>query len=359
MKAFGGAIAGLLALMIVVVMMMSGGTSEKPVPAVCVPGGSSQGVPNGWGPELDNASKVAGIPASVLAAQLEAESGWNPQATSPVGAQGMGQFMPGTWATWGNGGDPFDPIAAIGAQGRFMGDLYKRAQVMVKGTSTDPVSLALAGYNAGWGAVEQFNGIPPYAETQSYVAKILVGAQKYAGEGSTAPANCSQAGTAGEDDDLPWGQGPIDVPSPIGMYTRECVDFALFRVNQVLGWKTGQPWKITNATFRGDGVLLGSANTPGVNQSWLTGWQVKGWPTGSEPKPGAVVFYGPQSDNPYGHVAIVKSVNSDGTFVEEGYNIDMDGSGPNHRYYTRNMANSEPARFLYIPAEPTPKNEGR
>lgn len=363
-KAFGGAIGGLLALIVVVVMMMSGANPpEQQMPVFCMPAGGSKAVPNGWGPEVDKAAAVAGIPASVLAAQLEAESGWDPQSASSAGAQGLAQFIPGTWATWGNGGDVFDPIAAIGAQGRYMGDLHHRAKDLVKDTGTDPVSLALAGYNAGWGAVELFGGIPPYEETRNYVATIMLGAQKYVGEESTeVVSSCSPAPEVGEGNDLPWGHGPIDVPSPIGMFTRECVDFALFRVNQALGWKTGEPWKTTNSTFRGDGVLLGSANTPGGDQSWLTGWQVKGWPTGRVPTPGAVSFYGPTKDNAYGHVAIVKSLNNDGTFVEEGYNIDMDGSGPNHSYYTRNMSSLEPTMFLYIPgdftAKPAPKNEG-
>jgi len=364
MKVVGGAVGGLLALLLLVVMMMSGGPGQQAATAACLPGGSAQGVPNGWGPAVDAAAKSDGLPASVLAAQLEAESGWNPKIASPVGAQGLAQFMPGTWATWGNGGDVLDPVAAIGAQGRFMGDLYRRAQDLAKGTSLDPVGLALAGYNAGWGRVQEFHGIPPFGETQDYVTKILGSAKKYAGAASTAPAStCSQAGTAGEGDDLPWGHGPVDVPSPIGMFTRECVDFSLFRVNQELGWTSGQPWKITNSSFRGDGVLLGSANTPGA-QNWLTGWQVKGWPTGHEPKPGAVVYYAPGvggSDSSYGHVAVVKSVNGDGTYVEEGYN---GNPAPNdHQYYTRTNQNSTPSMFLYVPTDAaktaTPTNEGR
>ncbi|KHL01747.1 transglycosylase SLT domain-containing protein [Sinomonas humi] len=358
MKAVGGAIGGLLALLVFVVMMMSGSPDPQSASAVCAPGGSAQGVPNGWGPAVDAAAKTAGLPSSVLAAQLAAESGWNPKATSPVGAMGLAQFMPETWKTWGNGADVLDPVSAIGAQGRFMGDLYRRAQAMAKGSSLDPVSLALAGYNAGWGAVEQFHGVPPYGETQDYVAKILDSAKKYAGAGDSAVAACSQAGAAGDGDDLPWKNAPTwvqvgaDNPaarSPLGFFNRECVDFALFRVNQELGWTAGQPWKVTNSSFRGDGVLLGSANTPG-EQSWLTGWQVKGWATGKDPKPGAVVFYGPGvggADATYGHVAVVKSVAADGTYVEEGYN---GNPAPNdHQYYTRTVKDSVPTAFLYVP----------
>lgn len=352
MKVVGSVIGGLLALMLFVVMMMSGGPGQQAATTACLPGGSAQGVPNGWGPAVDAAAKTAGLPASVLAAQLDAESGWNPKATSPVGAAGLAQFMPGTWATWGNGTDVLDPVAAIAAQGRFMGDLYRRAQTMATGTNLDPTGLALAGYNAGWGAVETWHGIPPYAETQNYVTKILNSAKKYAGAASMTPAStCSQAGAAGDGDDLPWKSAAIMTPSPLGMYNRECVDFSLFRINQELGWTAGQPWKVTNSSFRGDGVLLGSANTPG-GQNWLTGWQVKGWPTGHEPKAGAVVYYAPGvggSDASYGHVAMVKTVNPDGTYVEEGYN---GNPAPNdHTYYTRTIKNTTPSAFLHVPTQ--------
>lgn len=367
MKAVGASFGVVLVVLLFVAALMGGKKDEQGSSSCTAPVGDSSGVPNGWGPAVNAAAKVAGMPASVLAAQLEAESGWNPKAASPVGAQGLGQFMPGTWATWGNGGDVFNPTDAIAAQGRFMGDLYKRAQTMTKTKTGDPVRLALAGYNAGWGAVEQYGGIPPFSETQNYVTKILANAGKYVGVGSStataAPVdNCSQAGPAGQGDDLPWKTAPIMTPSPLGMYNRECVDFALFRVNQSIG-SGSAPYKITNSNFRGDGVLLGSANTPGA-QSWLTGWQVKGWPTGTTPKVGAVVFYAPGvggSDPGYGHVAVVKAVNSDGTYLEEGYN---GNPAPNdHQYYTRIIKNSLPSQFLYVPAGAAgpekPKNEGR
>ena len=62
----------------------------------------------------------------MVAAQLAQESGWNPNATSPAGAQGIAQFMPATWATYGEGGDPFDPDDAIPGLRRvdFLGDRY-------------------------------------------------------------------------------------------------------------------------------------------------------------------------------------------------------------------------------------------
>jgi len=104
------------------------------------------------------------VPMNLLAAQLYAESGFNPFAQSPAGARGIAQFMPGTARAYGLA-DPFDAHRAIDAQAHLMHDLLKQFG--------GRVSLALAAYNAGPGAVQRYGGVPPYAETRAYVAKIL------------------------------------------------------------------------------------------------------------------------------------------------------------------------------------------
>src|SRR5215211_7549034 len=104
------------------------------------------------------------VSAGLLAAQLMAESNFNPFAVSPAGAQGIAQFMPGTAALYGLG-DPFDAPAAIDAQAHLMSDLL--------GQFGGSVSLALAAYNAGPGAVEGCDCVPDIPETQTYVARIL------------------------------------------------------------------------------------------------------------------------------------------------------------------------------------------
>jgi hypothetical protein len=103
------------------------------------------------------------VPMNLLAAQLYAESNFNPFARSPAGAQGIAQFMPGTARAYGLR-NPFDPVASINAQAHLMSDLLRRF-----GT----IALALAAYNAGPGAVARYGGIPPYPETRAYVARIL------------------------------------------------------------------------------------------------------------------------------------------------------------------------------------------
>ena len=103
------------------------------------------------------------VPENLLAAQLYAESGFNPFATSPAGAQGIAQFMPGTARGYGLA-NPYDPMQAIDAQAHLMSDLLREF---------GKVSLALAAYNAGAGAVSRYGGVPPFAETRAYVARIL------------------------------------------------------------------------------------------------------------------------------------------------------------------------------------------
>jgi soluble lytic murein transglycosylase-like protein len=103
------------------------------------------------------------VSAKLLAAQLYAESNFNPFARSSAGAQGIAQFMPGTARGFGLD-NPFDPAASIDAQARFMRDLLRRF---------GSVPLALAAYNAGPGAVGACGCIPPYPETRGYVARIM------------------------------------------------------------------------------------------------------------------------------------------------------------------------------------------
>ncbi|HEU4462386.1 MAG TPA: transglycosylase SLT domain-containing protein [Solirubrobacterales bacterium] len=104
-----------------------------------------------------------GVPPALMAGQLMAESGFDPNAGSPAGAQGIAQFMPSTAAAYGLA-NPYDPVAAIDAQGHLMSDLLRQF---------GSPELALAAYNAGPAPVEACHCIPPYPETQAYVTRIL------------------------------------------------------------------------------------------------------------------------------------------------------------------------------------------
>ncbi|MGW2562268.1 C40 family peptidase [Streptomyces sp. NPDC001514] len=143
------------------------------------------------------ASCSEGLSPAILAAQLYQENGFNTTRVSPAGAQGIAQFMPGTWKTRGVDGngdgrkDVNDPEDAIPAQARFMCALLKKAKAHPE-YSGSPVELALAGYNAGWGRVQQYRGVPPksFAEGQTYhyVQIIMATSANFAAPApSTAP----------------------------------------------------------------------------------------------------------------------------------------------------------------------------
>lgn len=135
------------------------------------------------------------VSGPLIGAQIEAESGWNLAAVSPVGAEGLSQFMPGTWATHGvdaNGdgsADPFDPFDAIVGQALYDCSLA----AAVAAVPGDATANMLAAYNAGPAAVLQFGGVPPYAETQQYVKTIESLIATYSAGPAAAPAGVAGA----------------------------------------------------------------------------------------------------------------------------------------------------------------------
>lgn len=104
------------------------------------------------------------VPPALLKAIAWAESGFNPQAVSRAGAQGIMQLMPGTARSLGVT-DPFNPAQNIFGAARYLRSLLDRFQ--------GDVRLALAAYNAGSGAVQRYGGIPPYRETREYIKRVL------------------------------------------------------------------------------------------------------------------------------------------------------------------------------------------
>ncbi|ATM24806.1 putative secreted transglycosylase (plasmid) [Streptomyces alboflavus] len=134
------------------------------------------------------------VTASLLAAQLYTESGFNRKATSPAGARGIAQFMPGTWSMYGVDGDGdgdkniLDPEDAIAAQAHYDCVLAKAVKD-VPGDSTDNM---LAAYNAGEYPVIKYGGIPPYRETRDYVKKIRSLADKWAADDAAPAGNSSK-----------------------------------------------------------------------------------------------------------------------------------------------------------------------
>lgn len=116
------------------------------------------------------------IPVALLKAVARAESGFRADATSPAGAQGMMQLMPATGRGLGVT-NPFDPVQSINGGARYLSNALR----MFNGD----VRLAVASYNAGTGAVRRYGGVPPYAETQAYVTRVLDFARSYGLQSST------------------------------------------------------------------------------------------------------------------------------------------------------------------------------
>jgi soluble lytic murein transglycosylase-like protein len=128
--------------------------------AVVAPIEAASTVP--YGAIIDRISAEQGVPAKLVRAVIQVESAYQERARSKKGAMGLMQLMPQTARQYAVA-NPYDPEANIEAGIKYLKSLMERL----------PVSLALAAYNAGEGAVQRFHGIPPYPETQQYVSRIL------------------------------------------------------------------------------------------------------------------------------------------------------------------------------------------
>lgn len=122
--------------------------------------------------EIASAAKQYGVDEAVVRAIIHAESAFNPRAVSRVGAQGLMQLMPATAERFGVA-DAFDAAQNIRGGVKYLAWLLKRFD--------GNVTLAAAGYNAGEGAVDKYDGVPPYKETQRYVQRVGVLADRYRG----------------------------------------------------------------------------------------------------------------------------------------------------------------------------------
>ncbi|HEX5923244.1 MAG TPA: lytic transglycosylase domain-containing protein [Baekduia sp.] len=139
------------------------------------------GAPTQYDAQITAAATKYGIDPALLKGLIRQESNFNAGAHSGAGAQGLTQLMPGTASSLGV--DPSDPAQAIEGGAKYLKQQLDRF-------GGDPTK-ALAAYNAGPGAVAKYGGVPPYAETQNYVQKVLGFAAEYEGTAPVAAATTS------------------------------------------------------------------------------------------------------------------------------------------------------------------------
>jgi soluble lytic murein transglycosylase-like protein len=130
--------------------------------------------------EIKQSAERYGVPESLVSAVIRAESGFDPRAVSRKGARGLMQLMPSTANTLGVR-DSFNPQQNIDGGVRHLRGLIERF-----GSN---LPLAIAAYNAGEGAVTRYGGIPPYPETQEYVARVM---RFYGGDAGTVATRTYQ-----------------------------------------------------------------------------------------------------------------------------------------------------------------------
>ncbi len=226
MKGALGAMALPLVFVLPLVILGGGDGTAAPKPAG---GGDVSGVPAEYQAVIKRAGAICPeITASVLAAQVEAESNWDPAAASGAGARGIAQFMPATWESAGKDGDgdgvadianPQDAIYSQGAYMCAMVDGVKKLQEAGAATG-EVLDLALAAYNAGLGAVQGAGGIPQNGETPAYVERIKASMAKYAQapDGSSGGAVAAGASAEGLENTSPvadsFAPEAMSVPDP-------------------------------------------------------------------------------------------------------------------------------------------------
>jgi cell wall-associated NlpC family hydrolase len=198
----------------VLVSALVQGASDDPVGTAL-----SLAVPSQYETLIEDAGHTCSeVTPNILGALLTQESGFNPKARSPVGAEGIAQFMPSTWETQGIDGngdgkrDVWDPADAIPSAASYLCGIAKD----VKNVPGNTQNNMLAAYNAGSGAVRKYGGVPPYKETQNYVKSIQALAKQPSNGKTATPAQADTAINAAQEmlgTPYSWGGGKASGPS--------------------------------------------------------------------------------------------------------------------------------------------------
>ena len=293
-------IAAVMAVVAVLTAVLSVFVSKEPE----TEGGDVQNVPAEYLADVKRAGSICQVVTpSIIAAQIDQESNWNPKAGSSAGAQGIAQFMPSTWASAGKDGDGdgkadiWNPHDAIWSQGNYMCNLASQVETAKKSgkLTGDTLELTLAAYNAGLGSVLRYGMVPPFEETINYVRRIKeLAATKYTATGT------AEGGTVGSLEPKLTVSGGIVSTAGITPDTRypwgQCTWWAATRRadigKPIPGWGNAATW-------------AGSAAS--------AGYTVDG-----SPSAGSVIVFQPGvlgASADYGHVAMVEEVRGDGSIL--------------------------------------------
>lgn len=268
----------------------------------------SLSVPARYRSLVDEAGKTCSeVRPNLLAALLTQESGFDPKASSPVGAQGIAQFMPSTWETHGMDGnsdgkrDVWDPEDAIPSAAGYLCDIAKD----VSDVPGDKQNNMLAAYNAGSGAVHKYGGVPPYQETQNYVRSINALADAPSGGKMTTTEQAATAVNAASGKlgtPYSWGGGNTNGPS-----TGACCSPNGSSGKNIKGFDCSG---LTLYAYAKAGIALPRT----AAQQYAASEPVKP----GQKRPGDLVFYGSSATSIH-HVAI---------YVGGGYTIEAPGPAP-------------------------------
>ena len=283
--------------------MSNGGTSATE--------SAMTGVPDEYLVDVQKAGSICSeVTPQIIAAQLDAESGWNPLASSPAGAQGIAQFMPDTWKVHGQDGDGdgkadiLNPHDAIWSQGNYMCLMVDNVKKLKAAGSIDGdiTELALAAYNAGLGAVSDHGGVPPYAETREYVNRII----EWARTNYTTSGGGTVAGQLSPKL-IMLDETHVDI-SAMGIPATWYTDPSGYEYKQCTWW----------AASRRKNIGRPVDSHMGNGGFWIESARRLGYQYGKDPQPGDVMTIRPGvlgSHSTYGHVAVVEQVDADGGIV--------------------------------------------
>ena len=141
---------------------------------------------NAFDQMIRQAAQQHGVSEGLIKAVMHTESGFNINARSPVGAQGLMQLMPATARRF-NVSNAYDPQQNIFGGARYLSWLLKRFN--------GNTQLAIAAYNAGEGNIDKYGGIPPFRETQDYVRRVTSRFQNLYSSGLSSTSSSNNANT--------------------------------------------------------------------------------------------------------------------------------------------------------------------